>query len=141
MQYALSHTHAAILRQGRAVADTMKLLFSCQGRLRLDEFRRCMLWLMAAVVVFGFATYSDFVDVAFFYLKHGTLAPVPLAMAVKAGLFLASLAVLMAIACVLSIKRAHDIGKPGIWLFLSTSSVGLWFVEGDKQSNRYGPPV
>ena len=39
----------------------------------------------------------------------------------------------------MSVKRAHDLGKPGSWMFRPFSGSKLAFSEGEPHDNQYGP--
>lgn len=61
------------------------------------------------------------------------------------GLTLAALALLVP-ALASGARRLHDVGRPGWWLFLAVSWVGLvpllwwWSRPGDPEANRFGEP-
>lgn len=130
-----------VVQRNTFVSEAMRLLFSCKGRLSLAEFRRGILWFMAAAFVLTFMSFSDFAELALIYLRHGSLPPVPVGMAVRAALFAAGWLALVVIWQVLAIKRAHDLGKSAAWALLSLFTLPLLLQEGEKADNRYGPAI
>ena len=116
------------------MTNIMQLLFPCKGRLSRAEFGKCLLWFMLAFFVVTYTTVGAFADIVL-----SRFPPVSFMIGLRAALFPTGFLMLSVIWCVLAIKRAHDLGKPAAWLFLSWNTLGLLFFEGEQGPNRVWP--
>jgi uncharacterized membrane protein YhaH (DUF805 family) len=101
----------------------LRFFFSFQGRLSRRQFR--LGYLLMSLVMFPALVAPLFIP---FIPWWG------------AGvIWIASFSVAFASAAAMSTKRAHDLGKPNMWVLWPFLSIRLLFSEGQPQDNQYGP--
>lgn len=101
----------------------MRYLFSFQGRLSRGQYWR-RFW--------GLAIACGVVMIA------AVLFQLPFWM--QAGAMMITMLVAAFSWTSMSVRRAHDLGKPGRWLLYSPfRAYQLTFREGEPQTNQYGP--
>jgi uncharacterized membrane protein YhaH (DUF805 family) len=101
----------------------LRFFFSFQGRLSRRQFR--LGYLLISLVMFP-----------------AVVAPLLIPFIpwwVAAVICIASFSIACASAAAMSTKRAHDLGKPNIWVLWPFLPIRLFFSEGQPQDNQYGP--
>ena len=101
----------------------MRYLFSFHGRLSRAKY--C--WLF-----WGWVTFCGFVIMVIMTVQPPSW--------VQRGIQLILMLVLNIGGTSMSVRRAHDLGKPGLWLLYYAASIwDLPFKKGEAQANRFGP--